>query len=210
MKTQRYIPVGLLHRKRYAKLKAGMSVDDIAAEAGVDVKAIEISIRKVETQQQLFNLQSMEEKMIEDILDLAAVEKQAILEALQADRLIYNKGDDGVAGDIIAAEPDHETRLKASHAITEKQKAIYASRAKGSSINVNTQVGVGVAAGNGDTGFESMLREIQKRRRVDAGSQSELPPVGTVIEVVPEREKLTIDGGSKTERPISSGSDRPY
>src|SRR5271156_7110060 len=172
-----------------------MSIEEIAKQDKRSVLTIEQSIRLVEAQAQIYGVNALEVSTIEVISSAKELEKQALKEALVAEKNIY--ADNGPnAGQVIASEPDHDIRLKAVSEITEKTKAVISRHTKGNiqTTQVNVGVGVGVHT-DGATNFESRLREIVKKRQLGA-SQSELSAGGNVIDVIPEKEKLAVNGSS--------------
>lgn len=183
------------HQWRYARSESGMSLEEIAKADKVAIATVEESVNMVRAQNKIFGIEALEASTIEIIQANKALEKQALSDALLAERYVYGHGDN--AGEVVASEPDHDIRLRAVSEITEKTKAVMAKHAKGNSTNVQVGVGVGVGVTNNDpTNFETRLRDIQKKRRVEVVSQSELPAGAPTLEVVPEREKLAVDGGS--------------
>jgi hypothetical protein len=189
------MPVSKTHRWRHARAKAGMSIEDIARQDKVKPEQIETSIRLVEAQAQLFGIQSVETDTIELVSHVKEIEKMAVTEALVAEKRVYaHEGEN--AGEVIASEPDHEIRLRASEGLTEKIKAVMVRHVKGHTQNTNVNVGVGVGISAGEsTNFESRLRDIVKKRQLST-SQTELPAGGNVIEIVPEKEKTVVDGST--------------
>lgn len=172
-----------------------MSLDDIAKQDKITVESIERSIKLVEAQAQLFGIQSVETNTVELVTHVKEIEKQAITEALIAEKNVYaHEGEN--AGEVIASEPDHEIRLRASEGLTEKIKAVMVRHVKGHTQNTNVNVGVGVGVTTGESAnFESRLREIVKKRQLTA-SQNELPAGGNVVDIVPEKEKTVVDGST--------------
>jgi hypothetical protein len=172
-----------------------MSIDDIAKQDKVKPGTIEESLRCVEAQNQIFGVQSLENNTIEVISHLKDLEKQALEEALTAEKYVYSNNSAN-AGEVIAAEPDHDTRLRAVGQITEKTKSVMLRHAKGNTQNTHVNVGVGVGVSNGEsTNFESRLRDlVKKRQQLQAASENELPVGGEILDVTPEREKLAVDG----------------
>src|SRR5271156_5827308 len=169
-----------------------MSIEEIAKQDKRSVLTIEQSIRLVEAQAQIYGVNALEVSTIEVISSAKELEKQALKEALVAEKNIY--ADNGPnAGQVIASEPDHDIRLKAVSEITEKTKAVISRHTKGNTQTTQVNVGVGVGVHtDGATNFESRLREIVKKRHTE---QPELPAAG-VIDIVPEKEKLSVDGST--------------
>jgi hypothetical protein len=191
-----FIPVSKLHRWRHARYKSGMSVEDIAKQDKKTILTIEESIRMVEAQAQIYGIAALESSTIEIVSHVKDLEKQALTEALLAEKNVYAHAGDNV-GEVIASEPDHEIRLKAVSEITEKTKAVMSRHAKGNTqtTQVNVGVGVGVHTG-GATNFESRLRDIVKKRQLNAANPGELATGGNIIDVIPEKEKLAVNGSS--------------
>lgn len=170
-----------------------MGMEEIAKADKVSVRTIEESISYVEAQNQMLGIAALEVNTIEVIGHVKELEKQALVEALTAEIPVWGTGD--AVGEIVASTPDHDTRLRAVGEITEKTKAVMMRHAKGNTNTTQVNVGVGVGVSNNEaTNFETRLREIQKTRRLNVVSQSELPAGANTLEVVPEREKLAVDG----------------
>jgi hypothetical protein len=189
-----FIPVSKLHRWRHARFKSGMSIEDIAKQDKKTTGTIEESIRTVEAQAQIFGIAALESSTIEVVSHVKDLEKQALTEALLAEKNVYAHTGDN-AGDVIASEPDHEIRLKAVSEITEKTKVVMSRHAKGHTQTTQVNVGVGVGVHtDGATNFESRLREIVKKRQLNAANSGELAADSNVIDVIPEKEKLAVNG----------------
>lgn len=172
-----------------------MSIEDIARQDKIKPESVEASIRLVEAQAQLFGIQSVETNTIELVTHVKEIEKQAVTEALTAEKHVYAHAGEN-AGAVIASEPDHEIRLRASEGLTEKIKAVMIRHVKGNTQNTNVNVGVGVGITTGESAnFESRLREIVKKRQLNV-SQNELPAGGNVVDIVPEKAKTVVDGST--------------
>lgn len=193
MNKDAFIPVSKMHRWRHARFKSGMSIEEIAKQDKRSVLTIEESIRTVEAQAQIYGIAALETNTIEIVSHVKDLEKQALTEALLAERNVYGTGDN--VGAVIASEPDHEIRLKAVSEITEKTKAVMSRHTKGNTQTTQVNVGVGVGVHtDGATNFEARLRDIVKKRQLNAGNPGELAAGGNVIDIIPEKEKLAVNG----------------
>lgn len=199
MKLQHCAPRPQVEVMRHARHKVlGMTVEEIAKQDRVGIRAVEESIRNVELYNSLNSLEALELGETEVILFNKEVEKVVLADALKAEKKVYAEGGEN-AGEVIASEPDYDTRLKAVDSITKKAQAIFARHAKGNSINTNVSVGVGITENNGMS-FEDRLREVYKRRQ---DAQNSLPvqngelPAGEVIDLVPEKVKAPVDGNTQ-------------
>lgn len=181
-----FIPVGAVHRYRYARFKAGVSLEEIARVDKVKPLTVDESIRMCKAQEQIFGIDALETHTIEIITSAKDLEKQALAEALTAESQVFGHTDD-TAGQVIASVPNHEARMRAFDSLTKRTTAIMARHVKGPTTNHNVNVGVGVISshGGGATNFEERLREVTRRRQQLTAGENALP-AGDILDVEAE------------------------
>jgi hypothetical protein len=174
-----------------------MSLEEIAKEDGVKVATIERSLKDVEAQSSMFNMDALEASQTEIIMFNQEMEKMALHDSLQAEVKVYGTTPD-TQGEVIATEPNYEVRLRASEILTEKTKAIISRHVKGTSVNNN--LNVGIVNNNQPSGntFEDRLREVLRNRSLEltAPVQNDLP-AGVVLDIAVEKaQDATVHGDS--------------
>ena len=164
-------------RYRYARFKAGQSPEEIALQDKISIARVKASIRAVEIQNSLYGLDALEVSQSEIVMYNKERQKIAISEALVAEKKVYAEQGEFV-GEVIATEPDHETRLQAVGELRQIVAALGVRHSKGPSQNINLNQSLTMNTGTLVT-FEDRLREIKKRR--DSGELAS----GETIDIQP-------------------------
>jgi hypothetical protein len=152
------------HLSRFIRQKSGKTIEEIAAEDGVTIEQVKVSIRAVEFKQGYHTNEYLQQNLIGVVLKLAPATQSALLDALTAGTTRESTNDRGEKIEIF--EPDHDTRLKAVSEV--RQIAAVASPKAGNQTNV--KVGVGLALGAGQAsgsyiGMEERMREIRQKMK---------------------------------------------
>jgi hypothetical protein len=192
-----YSLASLKERIRYARNKVlQIPVEQIAEEDGVTVQRVEQSIRNVEKINALFNVEALEQSNIKIHLFTEARQMLAIADALQAERPIMagpTASPDTPA--IVGWEPEHDVRLRAFEALTERSKAVVARHVKGTTFNNSTSFGLQMNVSAGVTTFEDRLRKIRESmNQPSLPVQNDRLPAGDVVDIVPEKVVPASDG----------------
>lgn len=161
-------PSSLDSSRYYRYHDLGVSADDIAREDGVSALTIRESIKRVTLYRAEFSPPEVLASQAKTVIGVAELEREMLAKALQAKTVREIQGEDGeITTETIE---DFATQLQASEIITRKVEVIQPKVVKGG-VNVQTNVGVGVAAtpaavapGRGFT-VEERLRELTAKRQ---------------------------------------------
>lgn len=159
-------------RRRYAMIRRGHSIEEVAGIEKVSVETINKSLLVMTMYQDAYSHESIEFATNEVFLSKLDAISTTLDEAMKAQR----PNQQGVM------EADHDMRLKA---IQTAKSLLDSIRPKGGGVNVNVQQNNNVNPSNGPArgGFEGIVRRLEERRQAQA----------TPVEIVQDAEFEEID-----------------
>jgi hypothetical protein len=189
------------HLYRHTRFKAGLPVEDIAAEDGVSVKTILSSIKRVEAIAMMNTQEHLKTALIATVLGAKDDVDAALGEALRS----TVTGREGVQ------VPNHTVRMKAISEFRQLAETAQPKNFPGRPVNVavhNTQqtaVATQLPAGQKYEGFEERLRTL--RSKIDQHNQ--LPPPESIAapagddEIILDEEEPDGDPPNTQGEPVS-------